>query len=531
MTTTARHFTHRFRRMAQGGLVVSLVLIGVLGFSKVASAHDDLIVGVASCSIPLGTGYTVSWTVTNNWDQTEAGTVASVTGGLATLDAATFTIAAQDTAFSASGTSQLATVPYLTAALTQKLPASASGVITLSTNTTWADGTNISDSGTAELSGLHCGGPGAPLAVVAPTIIAQSIAGHIYLCNNARPTTTEVPGGTLASTGPQTLGSSPNPLGTTPVAPGGYTMTAAPPPDFVLVACMGPSVPANGGTTATEGVTVPSGGSGVGIFYVTNSAPALTLLKSATESSYTAAGQNINYNYLVTNTGNVTLSSVGIVDSHPGLTGLSCPDATLAPGAAETCSATYQVTLSDLAAGSIVNSATAQGTPPGAATPISSTLSSVTVPLAAIGILKQVCGTEVATDCGAGGQGPWTSSVDIPEGDTAYWKVTVTNTGDIPLANVTVSDPLVPACDITGVTLAVGASLDTYCSLPDITAVVVNVAVASFAGELPPFPSSSAQVMDSPTTKASVAPVAGIATSGSSTDELVPVSEAPAVTG
>ncbi len=274
--TTATHLTHRFRRMTQGGLVVSLVLIGVLGFSKVASAHDDLIVGVASCSIPLGSGYTVSWTVTNDWDQTEAGTVASVTGGLATLDAATFTIAAQDTAFSAGGTSQLATVPYLTAALTQKLPASASGVITLSTNTTWADGTNVSDSGTAELSGLHCGAPGAPLAVVAPTIISQSIAGHIYLCNNAHPTTTEVPGGTLASTGPQTLGSSPNPLGTTPVAPGGYTMTAAPPPDFVLVACMGPSAPATGGTTATEGVTVPSGGNGVGIFYVTNSAPALT---------------------------------------------------------------------------------------------------------------------------------------------------------------------------------------------------------------------------------------------------------------
>jgi uncharacterized repeat protein (TIGR01451 family) len=530
--TTIR-FTHRFRRMAQGGLAVSLVLIGVVGFSKVASAHDDAIVGVASCSSPIGTGYTVSWTVTNNWDQTEAGTVASVTGGLATLNATTFAIAAQDTAFATDGTSQAATLPYLTAALTQKLPARASGVITLSTNSTWADGTNVSDSGVAELSGLHCGAPGAPLAVVAPTVISQSIAGHIYLCNNARPTATEVPGGTLASTGPQTLGSSPNPLGTTPVAPGGYTMTATPPPDFVLVACMGPSVPANGGTTATEGVTVPAGGSGVGIFYVTNSAPALTLLKSATESSYTAAGQNINYNYLVTNTGNVTLSGVGIIDSHPGLTGLSCPDATLAPRAAETCSATYQVTLSDLAAGSIVNSATAQGTPPGVATPISSNLSSVTVPLAAIGILKQVCGTEVATDCGAGGQGPWTSSVDIPEGDTAYWKVTVTNTGDIPLANVTVSDPLVPACDITGVTLAVGASLDTYCNLGDITAAVVNVATASFAGELPPFPTSSAQVMDSPspTTKASALPVVPIATSGTSADELVPASEAPTVTG
>jgi uncharacterized repeat protein (TIGR01451 family) len=204
----------------------------------------------------------------------------------------------------------------------------------------------------------------------------------------------------------------------------------------------------------------------------------------------------------------------------------------LAPSAAETCSATYLVTPADLAAGSIVNVATARGTPPGTTTPITSSPSSVTVPLAAIGILKQVCGTEVAADCGPSGHGPWVSSVDIPQGDTAYWRVTVANTGDIPLANVTVSDPLVPACDITGVTLAVGAYASTYCSLPDTTVPVVNVATVSFAGELPPFPSSSAQVMDSPSPRisSSVAPVVGVVTSGS-VDALVPASEAPAVTG
>jgi hypothetical protein len=61
---------------------------------------------------------------------------------------------------------------------------------------------------------------------------------------------------------------------------------------------------------------------------------------------------------------------------------------------------------------------------------------------------------------------------------------------------------------------------------------VVNVATVSFAGELPPFPSSSAQVMDSPSpkTSASVLPVVRITTSGV-VDALVPASEAPAVTG
>jgi uncharacterized repeat protein (TIGR01451 family) len=531
MTNTTR-FAHWLRRIAQGGLALSLVLIGLVTFSTVASAHDDLIVGVASCSSPLGSGYTVSWTVSNNYDMSEAGAVTSVTGGLATLHTASFTIAAQDAAYVSNQTSQGATLPYLTAELTQKLPARASGVITLSTNSTWADGTNVSDSGTAELSGLQCGAPSPPLAVVPAVPVVQTIAGHIYLCDSAHPTATEVPGGTLVSTGPQTLGTSPNPLVTTQVAPGGYIMTATPPPDFVLVTCGGSSTPAPGGTTATEGVTVPAGGNGVGIFYATNSAPALTLVKSATESSYYASGQTINYDYLVTNTGNVTLSSVGILDAHAGLVGLSCPDTTLAPSANEICSASYQVTPADLNAGSIANTATAQGTLPGAATPVSSAPSSVTVPLAAIGILKQVCGTEVATNCGPGGHGPWASSVDIPEGDTAYWKVTVTNEGDTPLANVTVTDTLVPACDTTGVTLAVGASVSTYCALSDISATVVNVATASFGGELPPFPSSSAQVMASstPRTSASVAPVVRIVTSGA-VDTLVPASEAPVVTG
>ena len=87
---------------------------------------------------------------------------------------------------------------------------------------------------------------------VPPTAVVQSIAGHIYLCDSAHPPLTEVDGGTLASTGPQTLGRSPNPLGGTPVAPGGYTMTATPPTDFVLVTCGGSSAPAIGHNTATE---------------------------------------------------------------------------------------------------------------------------------------------------------------------------------------------------------------------------------------------------------------------------------------
>ena len=483
-----RRFAHWFSRLAQVGLAASLVLLGLVVFTTVASAHNDTIVGVSSCSSPLGSGSTVTWTVANDWDVSEAGTVTSVTGGLATLHATTFSIGAQDAAYASTKASRAATVPYLTAALTQKLPAGASGVLTLTTSSTWADGVHAVDAGTAELSGLHCGANSLPTSLVAPPAsppVAQSIAAHIYLCNDSTPTATEVPGGTLASSGPQTLASSPNPLPSTDVAPGGYVVTATPPAGYVLVACGGTSSPVTAGTSATEAVTVAPGGSGVGIFYVTEVAPALTVVKSATEPSFDAAGETINYDYVLTNTGNVTLSAVGVVDAHAGLRGLDCPDATLAPGAVETCSATYEVTSADVSAGSVVNTATAQGTPPGASTPITSLPSSVSVPFAAIGILKQVCGTEAAAACGPGGEGPWLSSVEIPQGDTAYWKVTVTNTGDTPLSGVTVSDPLAPACDISGATLAVGAWVSIYCSSPDITASVApEMSQAGASGSL-----------------------------------------------
>lgn len=99
---------------------------------------------------------------------------------------------------------------------------------------------------------------------VTPTPISQqqTIAGHIYLCNNGMQTTTEVPGGTLGATGPQTVPTQPNPLGPVSVAAGTYTMTETNPPGYQLAAACGT-------TSNSQTVTVPSGGAGTGIFYVT----------------------------------------------------------------------------------------------------------------------------------------------------------------------------------------------------------------------------------------------------------------------
>ena len=88
--------------------------------------------------------------------------------------------------------------------------------------------------------------------------------------------------------------------------------------------------------------------------------PALTLVKTANPTSFTAAGQVIAYTYVATNSGNVTLASpYGVADDRS--TDEHCPanPATLAPGATLTCSATYTVTAGDVAAGSVTNRATA----------------------------------------------------------------------------------------------------------------------------------------------------------------------------
>ena len=79
-------------------------------------------------------------------------------------------------------------------------------------------------------------------------------------------------------------------------------------------------------------------------------APALTLVKSATPTSYDHVGQVISYSYLVTNTGNVTLPGQFTVTDDK-LT-VTCPaTATLAPGASITCTASHTVIQADLDAG------------------------------------------------------------------------------------------------------------------------------------------------------------------------------------
>ena len=102
--------------------------------------------------------------------------------------------------------------------------------------------------------------------------------------------------------------------------------------------------------------------------YGTGATGDISLAKTST-STFTASGQTLNYNYVVTNTGTISLNFVGVTDEvTPADTPITvtCPlpddlTDTLAPGASETCTASYTTTSGDVTNGGVTNEATASG--------------------------------------------------------------------------------------------------------------------------------------------------------------------------
>ena len=152
--------------------------------------------------------------------------------------------------------------------------------------------------------------------------------------------------------------------------------------------------------------------------------PSISLEKSASVTSYSAPGTPVTYSYKVTNTGNVTLDPVVVTDPMTGLSDISCPETTLAPWASETCTATYTTTQSDVDQGSLCNTGTATGTPPKG--PDVTDQSSVCIPAAQSPSISVVKTADV----------PTVSAV----GQVVTYTFTITNTGNVTLHNVDVTD-------------------------------------------------------------------------------------------
>ncbi|MDR1999011.1 MAG: DUF11 domain-containing protein, partial [Frankiaceae bacterium] len=186
-------------------------------------------------------------------------------------------------------------------------------------------------------------------------------------------------------------------------------------------------------------------------------------------TTYSAAGDQVNYTFVVANEGTTDLSNITVSDvefSGAGaLSAISCPEGSpipsLAPGASATCTATYEVSPEDLNAGQILNTATATAT---AAGPFRQKVDSnraeavVTAdPFTGLGLAKTA---EVFNTEGESSDQRYSAPTD-----TVTYTFTMTNRGNVPLSGVQISDPLpeLSAISCPGTTypipsLAAGAS-------------------------------------------------------------------------
>ncbi|MGO4102820.1 hypothetical protein AB4Y63_02615 [Leifsonia sp. YAF41] len=179
---------------------------------------------------------------------------------------------------------------------------------------------------------------------------------------------------------------------------------------------------------------------------------ALSLVKTAklgdTNGNGTAdAGERVSYSFVVTNTGNVTLSGATVID--PKVVNISPAPVTLAPGESQTFTAdSYAVAQSDLDSGAdLVNTATASGVDPSGGT-LSSDPSTATTPVSPARPGLSIVKSGLLTDPNGDGK------VDV--GETIAYSFIVENTGNVTVHGIGVIDVKVTGLTPSDVTLAPG---------------------------------------------------------------------------
>ncbi|WP_172805237.1 DUF7507 domain-containing protein [Aquiflexum balticum] len=191
--------------------------------------------------------------------------------------------------------------------------------------------------------------------------------------------------------------------------------------------------------------------------------PALAIAKAVTETTFAAPGDELNYTITVSNTGNTTLENISVADP---LTGLNTTITVLAPGASQDINTTYAVDQDDIDAGSVSNTATASVDDISVSDEV--TVSATQSP--ALSIAKSVTETTFAAP-----------------GDELNYTITVSNTGNTTLENISVADPLT-GLNTTITVLAPGASQDintTYAvDQDDIDAGSVSNTATASVGDL-----------------------------------------------
>ena len=177
---------------------------------------------------------------------------------------------------------------------------------------------------------------------------------------------------------------------------------------------------------------------------------------------FIAVGSPVTWTYQVTNTGNVALTNVRVVDDR-GVT-VTCPKAVLDKGESMTCagSGTAQT-------GQYANIGAATGTPPVGPDVTDTDPSYYFGSSPSISIMKSTNG-EDADDA----PGPY-----IAVGGAVNWTYLVTNTGNVPLSDVTATDDQAVAVTCTQTGLAVNESMTCTASGTAVAGQYANIGSVS----------------------------------------------------
>ena len=191
--------------------------------------------------------------------------------------------------------------------------------------------------------------------------------------------------------------------------------------------------------------------------------PAIGLVKTGvfvdTNSDLCAnVSEIINYEFTITNQGNVSLSSILLNDplvTNAVYSSGDDGDSILQIGETWICNGSYAITQQDIDAGEVVNSASVIGTSPTAVVVSDISGDTITNNTPTVTDLCQAASLALVKD-GTYDDGDCTSEV----GDVIAYSFSVTNTGNVTLTNVIVADPLVTMLGGPIASLAPGA-IDT----------------------------------------------------------------------
>ncbi|MCZ0711109.1 hypothetical protein OYT00_13940, partial [Microbacterium paraoxydans] len=343
-------------------------------------------------------------------------------------------------------------------------------------------------------------------------VVGQEVTYSFVVTNSGNVTLTDVVVNEGVFSGTGTLSAIDCPAGTASMAPGAQLVCTA---SYVLTQA---DIDAGQVTNSATATGVPPGDLQPPVSPPSETrvpalpAPGLNIVKSATPAVMTTVGETLEYSFVVTNTGNVTLADVVVDDTdfsgQGELSAVTCPDeaARIIPGQTVTCTATYTTTQADVDSGRLTNTATATATPPTGTPPVSPP-STVEVPFDgtnSLAIEKRATTVDVNAN----------RIIDL--GDRVEWTIIVTNTGAQTVSDIAVSDPTAGAVTCPATSLASGEQMT--CTVPPHTIDAADVRrgevrnVATLTGNTPDGP------IDPPTsqtiTRVVPTPPTGLAVTG-----------------